>query len=310
MLATLKQEPEVDEANPFPEVIAGIDEMLAELKAEEADDLAKKEHCEKERMEKTQEAKMTSKEIDTNVETIDRLTAEIAAQNKSIAEIDSQVEDLEKEKRDAADQRAKENGEFQVAKADDTQAVELIQTAIGALEGFYERNNLAFASLKTVRRLKQEPFVEAGEAPTPPPSTWGEEGYGGSKGESQGVVAILGMIKADIEKDVAKAEKTEEESVAAYDALVADTDASIATLQATKSDLESSIAEDESDAASEKTTKSTNQDNLDSTLAFLKELAPGCDFIAVNFDTRLKNRQTETDGLNKAKAILQGASFA
>jgi len=310
MLATLKQEPEVDEANPFPEVIAGIDEMLAELKAEEADDLAKKEHCEKERMEKTQEAKMTSKEIDTNVETIDRLTAEIAAQNKSIAEIDSQVEDLEKEKRDAGDQRAKENGEFQVAKADDTQAVELIQTAIGALEGFYERNNLAFASLKTVRRVEQEPFVEAGEAPTPPPSTWGEEGYGGSKGESQGVVAILGMIKADIEKDIAKSEKTEEESVKAYDALVADTDASIATLQATKSDLESSIAEDESDVSSEKTTKSTNQDNLDSTLAFLKELAPGCDFIAVNFDTRLKNRQTETDGLNKAKAILQGASFA
>jgi hypothetical protein len=310
LLAATKQEPsEVDEANPFPEVIAGIDDMLSELSAEEADDLAKKEHCEKERMEKTQEAKMTSKEIDTNVETIDRLTAEITAQNKSIVEIDAQVEDLEKEKRDAGDQRAKENAEFVTAKADDTQAVELIQTAIGALEGFYERNGLSFASLTSVRRVQQEPFVEAGEAPTPPPSTF-EGGYGGSKGESTGIIAILGMIKTDIESDIAKSEKTEEESVAAYDALVADTDASISSLQTTKSDLESSIAEDETSMASEKTTKATNQENLDSTLAFLKELAPGCDFIAVNFDTRLKNRQTETDGLNKAKAILEGASFA
>ena len=43
----------------------------------------------------------------------------------------------------------------------------------------------------------------------------------------------------------------------------------------------------------EKGERTTNQEDLDSTLAFLKEIAPGCDFIAVNFNTRLKNRQAE-----------------
>ena len=60
----------------------------------------------------------------------------------------------------------------------------------------------------------------------------------------------------------------------------------------------------------EKTERSTNQDKLDTTLDFLREIAPGCDFIAINFDTRMTNRQLEVDGLNQAKAVIQGADFA
>merc|ERR1719191_2315517 len=64
-LLAMKEEP-INEADPFKEVIAAIDTMLGDLKTEEETDLANKERCEKERMENTQEAKMTSKEIDTN----------------------------------------------------------------------------------------------------------------------------------------------------------------------------------------------------------------------------------------------------
>merc|ERR1719262_324963 len=77
-ILAMKDDPEINEADPFSEVITAIDDMLAELKTEEETDLANKERCEKERMENTQEAKMTSKKIDTNTETIDRLTAQIA----------------------------------------------------------------------------------------------------------------------------------------------------------------------------------------------------------------------------------------
>merc|ERR1719313_1737262 len=133
---------EVDMADPFKDVIASVDTMLADLKKEEADDLAKKEHCEKERTEKTQEAKMTSKEIDTNTETIDRLTAQIAAANKSIEVINEEIEDLNAELQDASDQRAKETAKFTSDKADDEAAVGLIETAAAALEKFYTDNNL------------------------------------------------------------------------------------------------------------------------------------------------------------------------
>jgi len=44
-------------------------------------------------------------------------------------------------------------------------------------------------------------------------------------------------------------------------------------------------------------------------MSYLKEIAPGCDFIAMHFKMRLTNRQLEKDGLLKAKAILMGAKF-
>merc|ERR1719424_671419 len=145
-----------NEANPFTDVIAAVDQMVTDLKAEEADDLAKKEQCESERQENTQEAKMLSKKIDTNTETIDRLVASVAAANKQIDEVDSQVADLGVEKRDAGDQRAKEAAEHATAKTDDEGAIGLIETAIGVLQDFYTRNGLSLAQVAK----KQAPFVE------------------------------------------------------------------------------------------------------------------------------------------------------
>jgi predicted nucleic acid-binding Zn-ribbon protein len=302
---------EVDEADPFKAVLQLIDDVIAELDTEEATDLKNKEECEKERMDNTQSAKVVSKEIDTNVETMDRLTEEIEAAMKTVEEIKAEIADLEQSKKDAGERRADENKEYVSAEADDTAAVGLVENAIGVLEKFYSENGLMLARTAAhVRRVKQ-PFVEAGEAPTPPPSTgWSEgEGYGGAKGESTGIISIMTLIKQDIEKDSAKAKKEEEEAVASYEKLVEDIDASIGAKELTKADLEGTIAADEESRTAENSTKATNEGELASIMDFLKEIAPGCDFIAMNFKMRLTNRQIEKDGLLKAKAILEGAKF-
>merc|ERR1719199_1551606 len=193
-------------ANPFTEVIAMIDELIAELETEEGDDLKTKEQCEKERMDNTQQAKRVSKEIDTNVETIDRLTAQIEAAEKTIQAIAAEIVELQIEIRDAGDNRAKEKSEYQAAESEDLAAVDLISNAMGVLEKFYEENGLKFAQMHSeVRRTSQEPFVAAGEAPTPPPAMSTTDG----SRESQGVIAMLTMIKEDIEKDIEKAKKQE-----------------------------------------------------------------------------------------------------
>ena len=113
-------------------------------------------------------------------------------------EIKAEIADLEQTKKAAGEQRADENKEYTTAQADDTAAAGLVENAIGVLENFYAENGL---NLAQVRRVQQP-----GEAPTPPPSTWDSE-YGGAKGESQGIVAIMTLIKEDIEKDMAKATK-------------------------------------------------------------------------------------------------------
>merc|ERR1719327_1057834 len=158
--------------DPFAAVIESIDQMLEDLRKEEAEDLSKKEYCEKERSEKTQTAKMTSKEIDVNSQTIDRLTSEIAAANKAIEEIDEQVAELKAEVKDAKEQREKETPRYLADKADDTKAITLIDTAVDALEKFY-----GGSLLQTKTAVRRQPFVEAGEAPTPPPDTWEADSY-------------------------------------------------------------------------------------------------------------------------------------
>merc|ERR1719409_695783 len=274
-----------------------IDDVIAELDTEEATDIKNKEECEKERMDNTQSAKVVSKEIEAAMKTVEEIKEEIA--------------DLEQSKKDAGERRADENKEYVAAEADDTAAVGLVENAIGVLEKFYSENGLMLARTAAhVRRVKQ-PFVEAGEAPTPPPSTgWSEgEGYGGAKGESTGIISIMTLIKQDIEKDIAKAKKKKKEAVASYEKLVEDIDASIGAKELTKADLEGTIAADEESRTAENSTKATNEGELASIMDFLKEIAPGCDFIAMNFKMRLTNRQIEKDGLLKAKAILEGAKF-
>merc|ERR1719197_702944 len=225
-----------------------------------------------------------------------------------IKQIEAEILDLEVEIRDAGDNRAKENKEYMAAEADDHAAVDLISDAMGVLEKFYEEAGLKFTQVHAeVRRVQQEPFVAAGEAPTPPPQEFDD--YSGGSRQSQGGIAMLTMIKEDIEKDIAKAKKQEEEAQAAYDKLVADIEAAIEAKTQTKSDLEGEIASDSEARTTENTTKADNEGQLKAVMDYLKEIAPGCDFIAMNFNIRLTNRQMEVDGLKKAKAILQGAEY-
>merc|ERR1719456_2008202 len=126
---------------------------------------------------------------------------------------------------------------------------------MGVLEKFYEEAGLKFAQMHAeVRRVKgsQEPFVAAGEAPTPPPA--GFDDYSGGSRQSQGVIAMLTMIKEDIEKDIAKAKKQEEEAQAVYDKLVEDIEAAMEAKKQTVSDLEGEMASDSESRTQENTT--------------------------------------------------------
>merc|ERR1719299_257566 len=70
----------------FDKVIEAIDKMVETLREEEAEDLKNKEECEKERMEKTKEARKMSLQIDD-------ATEEIARQRGLIEELKAQIEE-------------------------------------------------------------------------------------------------------------------------------------------------------------------------------------------------------------------------
>merc|ERR1719453_1551235 len=291
--------------DPFAAVTKDIDGFIADLKKEEEADLAEKEMCEKERSERTNRVQIYSKQIDKSTEVIGRLSEHIAASQKQVDGINVEIKENEDAKKEATEIRNKEKIEYGESVDDDTAAGQVVENAIAVLKSFYENNELNAPGLIQVRAQKTE---EPGEAPTPPPSTWGDT-YKGASGETGGIVALMEGIKADIEKDIRAADKEESDAQAAYDKLCADIDRTIAMLKSCKSDLEAMIASDQGSITQQKESRSTDQASLQSHLDFLKEIATACDFMAANFESRMANRAEEIDGLNQAKATFGGASF-
>merc|ERR1719160_1585833 len=258
--------------NPFGAVTESVDEMIADLNKEEEADIAEKEMCELERSRNTQKVREYSKRIDMSTHVIERLTALIADKQKEIDGIDVEIKDVE--------------------------------DSMKVLESFYKNNDLSMGLVETKASAEQP----SGVAPTPPPSTW-DDTYKGASKETGGVVSLLGMIKADIEKDIRNADKEETDAQAAYDKMFGDTDITTDMLKSTKSDLEKMISNDQTGISSQKGTRQTDQDSMQTRIDFLKSIATACDFMAANFEKRAEKRAEEIAGLNDAKAIFAGAEF-
>jgi len=280
---------------PIDDVIKAIDDMVETLKEEEEADLETKETCESEREEDTKKARDLSIEIDDYTDVITRNTARIAELKEEIEKLEAAIkamkEDLEKAKRTREDEKAA----FEAGLADDEAAAGLIKKAKETLQGFYEDNGLTLLQDKKV-----------GQAPPPPTP---EGGYGGAKGESTGIQAILQMILEDVEADIEKSKKQEKEAIAEYEKFKKETEASIEANQKSIEDHKGEVADCEKTIEDTKGDRLGAKGALDSVMKTIFVKAPNCEFMTVNFPVRLKNRQMEIDGLLKAKAILQGAAF-
>jgi len=292
---------------PFDKVLKSVDEMISDLHSEEDEDLEVKEQCEKDRMENTKIAKKTSQNIDDKTAFINRKKAQIESLNQKIAAAQASIKSLKLQLEEALVNRKAETAEYEVAKQDDKAAKGLVEKAAGVLQKFYEDEMSLYQQSK--KAIKKQPFTSpAGEAPPPPPTTWSEP-YGGSPGESSGIQSILSMIAEDIEKDIKTATAEEDEAQAEYEAYKADTDAVIKDLESEISAHEGEIGDKQDDVETGKEQRRDEKTILDNTLAFLRSIAPSCDYMAVNFELRRQNRFEEIEGLLEAKGALAGGSF-
>merc|ERR1719486_1503338 len=292
----------------FDKIVAEVMKMVSDLHEEADDDLKTKETCEADRMKNTKTAKKAAQAMDDQTALINRKKADIEAMQKEIAGIVAHVKELKLQLEEAQIQRAKENREYKAAKAQDEAAAVLIGKSKDVLQKFYTDNGLALA--QTGSHVAQhggsaQPEVVAGEAPPPPPSTFSEP-YGGNKGANNGIQSILEMVKADVEKDIKTATAEEEKAKSEYDTFKTETEALIKSLDSEKSSLEGEVGDAETAVVDAKKTRKDKKKVLDDTMAFLRSIAPSCDYMAVNFELRKANREAEIDGLIEAGASLEG----
>lgn len=289
----------------FDEVIASIDDMVATLKSEEETDRQNKETCEMDRREDTKAAITAGRTMDERSDTIVELKNDIVEIDRTIAENNVEIKSIQEEKVKAEKIRTDEHAEWEAATRDDEAANQLVLQAKDVLARFYQDNMLVLVQKS---QKNKQPNVVAGAAPPPPPKTW-EEPYGGKTQQATGIVATLEMISEDLIKDKTKAKAQEDKSQTTFDDFMSRCNQQIQALDDANSELTDTKGDKQDDMSIAKEQRIAQKNQMEATIQKLEDADPSCTYITTNYLVRLENRQIEIDGLEKAKAILQGGEF-
>jgi peptidoglycan hydrolase CwlO-like protein len=313
----------------FDKVLKMIDDMVALLGKEQKDDDSKKEYCEIS-LDKTEDS---LKELELTVSDLGKAIADykerIATLAEEIESLEAGVKALDKQVAQATENRQEEHKDNMETVANDNAAKELIAIAKNRLNKFYNPK-LYKPAPKRVLSEEERITVNMGGtlaptaapggiagtgvtamaqvAPPPPPETW--SAYTKKGEESTGVIAMLDLMVADLDKEITETTTEEEENQKEYVTFMRDSaekrasDAkSIEDKEAAKADLEASTIS----AGEEKTSKTKE---AMATAQYLSELHGECDWLVSNFEVRKEARAGEVESLQKAKAVLAGADYS
>jgi septal ring factor EnvC (AmiA/AmiB activator) len=319
----------------FDKVIKMIDEMVATLKKEQTDDDAKKEYCELEFDTSDDKKKGLEQKIKDEETAIAELEGSIATLTDEIAALTASVKALDKSVADATEQRKTENAAYKELMASDTAAKELIKLAINRLNKFYNpkiylpppKRELSDTESITISMggtlAPTNPpggisgtgitaFVQVSKksvvAPPPPPATF--DGYKKKTESSFGVIQMMDLLIADLDKEMQSETVDEKDAQAEYEKLMADAAAKRAEDTKSITDKEASKASEEEALQATKDSKAGSTKELMATLEYIKSLHGECDWLMKYFSVRKEARTSEIEALGKAKDVLSGADYS
>jgi len=326
----------------FEKVLTMIDEMVKLLGEEQASDDDKKAYCEKE-LDKNED---TKKELDLDVadltKTIDETEEAISTLGEEIKELVAGIKALDKSVSDATANRKAENEEYKSTMAGNTAAKELLKIAKNRMNKFYnpkmykappkrelsaeDRISVSMggtappteapggiagtgvtAALVQVRAHTQRRSRDVA-APPPPPETFGA--YTKKGQESSGVLTMMDMLVADLDKEMQEMDVEEKDAQADYEAYIADSADKRAADSKSIEEKESAKAAAEEALGKATLEKKSKSKEAMATAMLLRDLHMECDWLLTNFETRKEARAGEVDALKKAKAVLSGADYA
>jgi len=321
----------------FDKVIKMIDDMVATLKIEQADDDAKKEYCGTE-LDLADDKKKGLEHTISDLETaIENAKEAIAKLGEEIAALTAGIKELDKMVMEATEQRKEENEDFKELLASDTAAKELLKFAKNRLNKFYNpklykappktelsREDRIVENMSGTAAPTEAPGGIAGTgiavfsevsnhnqekvAPPPPPETFGA--YQKKSEDSMGVMAMIDLLIADLDKELTEAETTEKDAQADYETAMKDAAEKRTADSKLLSEKEGIKAETEGDLESKTEDKASAGSELMATMKYIASLHMECDWLLKYFDVRKEARASEIDALGKAKAVLSGADYS
>merc|ERR1719299_125876 len=266
---------------PFDKVKGLIEDMIARLEKEAAEEADAKAFCDKETSEsKAKQAELTAKSDKYGVR-IEKATATIAELKEQIKSIQASLAEMDAEQAEATAIRTKEHDEYMKASKDYKDSAEAVANAISVLQEYYSSGS--FAQLK----VKEAP--ELGGAKTDIADT---------------IMGMLEVAESDFTSLLAEAEASESAAQSSYDKLAEQNKLTkTANLEEVKG-KEAKVKSEETALLNYKEDFATTGKELDSVLAYLDKLKPQCETKVMTYAERVAKREAEIEGLKEALEIL------
>merc|ERR1719393_599378 len=291
-LATLATQVRLD---AFVRVKKAIDDMIAQLLKEKEDEIKHKDFCVDELNSNQLQTEKKDREKSDLIALIEDLEMTIKALTDAIEGLKAEIAEMQVQLKRAGEDREKENKDFQMTVADQRATQKLLQAALGALKGFYEKAASAAALVQ-----KQE------TAGPPPPPGFKEYKNNAASG---GVMGMIQQIINDAKAMEAEAIRSEEDAQKAYEDFVKETNSSIEAKSKDIVNKSEEKAKAEADLVDAQESKEAVILELEQLSNYKAQLHQSCDFVTKNFEIRQTARDAEVEALRQAKAILSGAKF-
>jgi len=290
-LATLATKVRLD---AFEKVKKAIDDMVAQLMKEKADEIKHRDFCTGEFNENQLQTERKEREKEDVVARIADLEMTIKELGDAIETLKGEIAEMQVQLKRAGEDREKQNKEFQAVVADQRETQTLLKQAMTILEEFYGKHSAGLL------QKKQEP------AGPPPPA--GFETY--KKNEaSTGVLGLLQQILNDAKAMETDTIRDENDAQKAYEDFVKETNGSIEAKSKEIVNKSEQKAQAEGDHSQAKQDQEDVMLELEQLSNYNAQLHTSCDFIMKNFEIRQTARDEEIEALKQAKAILSGAKF-
>merc|ERR1719171_3077530 len=268
--------------DPFGKIRGMIEDMIAKLLQEAAEEATQKAFCDKEIGESmTSKADKEGKLSKVNSR-LEKAESSIASLTEDITKLSGEVAENDKAMADATAIRQQEKAQFLAVEKDLSESQEACAAATEVLREYYEGASLVQVGAKAHSK-------EVADAED-------------TKGE--GILGLLEVAESDFAKGLAEARTIESTAQTEYDKMMQDGK----MLKMTK---EMEIKGKKSEVSSLKTTStdlSSDKEGLtgelDAVLAYLDKLKPQCETKVPSYEERKAAREQEIEGLKSAPEIL------
>jgi len=271
-------------SDPFGKIRGLIEDMIAKLTKEAAEEADQKSFCDEEISEsKAKQADLSGK-LDKTTARIAKAEADKAKLEEDIKLLETEIAEIDAGQAEATKVREEEHAEYLKASKDFKDSATAVAKAIAVLSEYY--NSAAFVQVK--------------QAPE----------FGGAKSDvGSTIVSILEVAESDFTTMLAEAEADESSAAEAYEKLTQENAITKTTKQGDVKGKTSEGKQLEVALGNYAENKATTTDELDAVLMYLDKLKPQCESKVMSYAERKAKREQEIEGLKEALTILSGEAL-